>query len=389
MAKTENGYFLIADITGYTQYLSVSELEHAHEVLQTLMELLIEHTRPPLIISRLAGDAVISYGLQDNFLSGQTFLEMIEDTYVAFRRAINLMVLNTSCDCKACANISTLDLKFFVHYGSFTRQRLDQHDELLGADVIVAHRLLKNHVTEATGCRAYALYTDAAIRQLGIEDVCAAMTEHNEEYEHLGEVKTWVQDMHPVWQEKQNALKLEIPANQILFQLEEEYPLPVEAMWNLLTLPEYRSLIVHSVRQNILNRQNGRVGPGSQFQCFHGDGRVTMQTILEWHPFEQMTTEDITPVPRVTVLLNFRVEPTANGTRLMVTCSKGRGPLLNRIICDLGARFLVPASFKQGLNDLRVRLEKELAEGKHEIPQSVPVSAEQIKQAAAASLSDV
>jgi hypothetical protein len=64
MAKTQDGYLLIADISGYTLYLSKSELEHAQEILTALLELLVDHTRPPLVISRLAGDAVISYGLR-------------------------------------------------------------------------------------------------------------------------------------------------------------------------------------------------------------------------------------------------------------------------------------------------------------------------------------
>ncbi|GAB4578214.1 MAG: hypothetical protein Fur0022_09480 [Anaerolineales bacterium] len=106
MSTTQYGYFLIADITGYTAYLSKSELDHAQQTLTALLNLLIRHTKPPLIISRLAGDAVISYGLRDNFFQGQTFVEMIEDTYVAFRRAIDLMVLNTTCTCNACKNIS-------------------------------------------------------------------------------------------------------------------------------------------------------------------------------------------------------------------------------------------------------------------------------------------
>lgn len=388
MAKTENGYFLIADITGYTQYLSASELEHAHEVLQTLLELLIQHTRPPLIISRLAGDAVISYGLRDNFLAGQTFLEMIEDTYVAFRKAIDLMVMNNTCQCNACANISNLDLKFFVHYGAFTRQHLDQHDELLGADVIVIHRLLKNHVTEKTGCRAYALYTDAAIRQLGIEDVCSAMTAHIETYEHLGEVKTWIQNMHPIWKAKRETLKIEIPHDQIVAQQSAEFPVPAEVVWDMLADPEYRSPFLNAVKQNILHRQHGRIAPGSAFQCFHGDGRVTTQTVLEWRPFEQMTTEDSTPVPKTTVLTQFRLTPTVNGTLLTATCSKARGPWLNRKMCDLVARIVVAKVFQKGLADLRILLEKDIAGGKYALPRPVSIPTDQIGQAVTASLSN-
>jgi len=189
MSKTYEGYLLIADITGYTRYLSESELEHAQDTLTALLELLVEHTRPPLVISRLAGDAVISYGLRESFFQGQTLIEKIEDTYVAFRKTIERLVLNNTCRCNACANISNLDLKFFIHYGSFGIQRISDHDELVGSDTNLLHRLLKNSVTEKTGVRAYALFTEAAIQQLGVEDLVDGMTPHTEIYEYLGEVE--------------------------------------------------------------------------------------------------------------------------------------------------------------------------------------------------------
>src|SRR3990170_9006037 len=110
---SEQGYLLIADITGYTAYLSQSELDHAQEILESLLNLLIKGTRPPLVISRLEGDAVISYALRDSFFQGQTLVEMIENLYVDFRHELERMILNTTCTCKACRNISALDLKFF------------------------------------------------------------------------------------------------------------------------------------------------------------------------------------------------------------------------------------------------------------------------------------
>ena len=67
----QRGFILIADITGYTAYLNDSELEHAQGTLTELLELLIEHTKSPLVISRLEGDAVISYGLEAGFIGGQ------------------------------------------------------------------------------------------------------------------------------------------------------------------------------------------------------------------------------------------------------------------------------------------------------------------------------
>ncbi len=73
----ERGYLVIADITGYTAFLNDSELEHS---LRDLLDLLIDQTKPPLVISRLEGDAVISYSPEASFLQGQTIVEIIENT---------------------------------------------------------------------------------------------------------------------------------------------------------------------------------------------------------------------------------------------------------------------------------------------------------------------
>ena len=43
----EQGYLAIADITGYTAYLNESELEHAQDSLSTILNLLIDQTKPP------------------------------------------------------------------------------------------------------------------------------------------------------------------------------------------------------------------------------------------------------------------------------------------------------------------------------------------------------
>ena len=187
-------------------------------------------------------------------------------------------------------------LKFFVHYGSFGVQRLGQHDELVGSDVIVIHRLLKNHVTEKTGCRAYALYTDAAIQQLGLQDICATMAAHQEEYEHLGEVKAWVQDMHPVWEAKKDQTIIHLRPQDILMQVAAEIELPPEVVWDYLIQPEHFNVLAAGTRTEIADRKGGRVSVGAVYQCFHGDTFMP-QTILEWEPFTRILVQAAIPIP--------------------------------------------------------------------------------------------
>lgn len=360
MSQTQSGFLLVADITGYTMFLSESELEHAQEILSTLMELLIEHTRPPLLVSSLEGDAVMSYALRGTDLRGQTFVEMVENTYVAFRQAIEIMVLNNTCQCNACANVANLDLKFFMHYGAFTIQRLSGHDQLVGSDVNLLHRLLKNHVIEQTGIRAYTLYTEAALEKLGLEGMRETMVPHRESYEHLEEVEVWVQDMHPVWQAKQDDVRVTIPPERVVVDVSVDIDMAPYELWDFMSRPEYRALAMNAERQEIVNARHGRIAPGTEFHCYHGGNRESNQVILVWHPFEQMTTQDTTPVPKTTVLVNVLYTPTETGTRMTFQFSRSTGPWWGRIICDFVLARL-SASFGNALLAFKERVESDLA----------------------------
>ena len=350
MSSLKYGLLLIADISGYTVYLSESELEHAQEVLYSLLQLLVEHTRPPLVLSRTAGDAVISYALQESRVQGQTFVELIETTYVEFRRMIERMVLNNTCQCNACSNVSALDLKFFLHYATFGIQRLGGHDELVGSDVNLLHRLLKNKVVEDTGVRAYALYTEPAIVHLGLEGFRDKLIAHREEVEPFGEVPLWVLDLHPVWRARREAERAPIDPDRILVQVETEIGMPPPLVWDYMLQPEFRATLTGSDRgHDVFNRRHGRVAPGTVFHCYHGQ-KLTTETIVEWHPFEQLTTEDFppTPIANTSVIVDHRLVPTARGTRLVQIIAKGRGPLLGRILM----RLVVPTMKKAAQRDI-------------------------------------
>ena len=49
------GYFIITDISGYTEYLTRSELDHANETLQSLFDAQLAHIQFPLHISGFRG----------------------------------------------------------------------------------------------------------------------------------------------------------------------------------------------------------------------------------------------------------------------------------------------------------------------------------------------
>ncbi len=327
----QRGFIVIADITGYTTYLNESELEHAQGTLTDLLTLLIDHTQRPLIISRLEGDAVISYGLETGFVTGQTFLETIEKTYIDFRNAIELMVLNNTCQCNACANVSALDLKFFVHFGSFVLQTIGDHDELLGTDVNLIHRLLKNTVTADTGIRAYLLCTDAALEALGL-DASEAMVRHTEAVPDLGEASMWIMDMAPVYATGADD-RIVFTPDELIGAFAVDVSLPQHVVWDYMSDLEFRKVLLGSDRQEVTDLKSGRVAPGTSYQCFHGNKSYS-QVVLEWRPFERVVVEQTLELPGgpATMVLDYQLTQIDRGTRLTATAARLSGSGLRRVL---------------------------------------------------------
>jgi hypothetical protein len=385
MQSSQDGYLLIADITGYTAFLRESELEHAKESLRSLLDLLIESTRPPLVISRLEGDAVISYAPDGSFLQGQTLVELIEGTYVEFRRALDLMVLNTSCNCLACRNISNLDLKFFVHYGRFALEQLPQYTELIGTDVNLIHRLTKNTVSKELGYHAYVLYTRAALEQLGIPEMFNELTPHIESYEDVGEINTYLFDMHPVWETRKHRLHTVVEPEEAIYTIEEDFPVASVLLWEYFTKPEFRAIILGSDSQRIEDMKEGRIADGSVYVCAHGKN-IVKQSIVDWHPFEQYTIKS--PVPGGGVgLATTHFTPYQDGTKVTIYLGKTQkgSPFVRGLANFIGRKKAGP-TFREGVGALKALVESDIQAGKIARQPVIEIQDAQIESALADSL---
>jgi hypothetical protein len=385
MQHSQDGYLLIADITGYTAFLRESELDHAKDSLRSLLDLLIENTKPPLMISRLEGDAVISYAPEGSFQQGQTLVELIEGTYVEFRRALDLMVLNTTCNCLACRNIANLDLKFFVHYGTFALEPLPAYTELIGSDVNLIHRLTKNNVTEKTGMHAYVLYTKAALEHLAMPGLFDELTRQVESYDDVGEVTVYLLDMHPIWENRKHRYHTVVEPQDAVHTLEKDFSLPPPLLWEYLTNPKYRSIIFDADSQRIEDLKQGRIADGSVYVCSHGKN-IIQQSIIDWHPFEQYTIKSATPGGGF-ALMTIRLTGHGNSTTATALFGKTQeGPTLIRgLVNFVGRKFLAP-SMVEGFNALSEVIEGEITDGKVSQQPAVKVPMDQIENALSESL---
>jgi hypothetical protein len=73
-ARTERGCLLIADISGYTEYVVASPLEYAEDVVADLTRDVVERLEPIVRVNKLEGDAAFGYAL-DGEVDGSMLLD--------------------------------------------------------------------------------------------------------------------------------------------------------------------------------------------------------------------------------------------------------------------------------------------------------------------------
>jgi uncharacterized protein YndB with AHSA1/START domain len=362
----ENGYLVIADISGYTAFLTQVELEHAEGIMKGLFDTLVKEMKSPLVISKLEGDAIFAYAPEGSFVQGQTLLEAIENIYCAFAMSLESMQLNTDCSCKACELMPTLDLKFVLHHGTYMLSEIGGRQELSGTDVILAHRLLKNNIVETSGYIAYAFLSQACADAMALGELKEGMKTHTENYEHLGEVSGYVYDLHSVWHKERDVRRVYVDPDESWFKVEVEVSAKPSLIWDYLANPQLRRHWLQADGMTAVGADKGRIGIGTDYHCAHGDLTI-IQTVVDWKPFDYMTL-DVSFSKDQRFRLTTRLTATDGVTLVSWYFFKlGGSNFINTFLTKRKTskmQGMLSDSFSQGSKLLREMVEKGMAGGK-------------------------
>jgi len=308
---------LIADISGYTEYLSSVEIDHAQDILADLIGTVVTGLRPQFRLAKLEGDAAFCFAPAEQ-VDGSMLLDTVEHCYFGFRRRRRDVRQATSCECNACMRIPDLNLKFVAHHGLALRQRVAGREELLGSDVIVVHRLLKNDIVEKLGSPAYVALTDQLVQRMSIDPVELRMIEHAETYDHIGEIKIWVHDLERRWQEEDARQRVFVDSETAIFGGSVPIAAPPQVVWEFMTTPGRRMQWqapggVTSVDEIV--KPGGRRGAGTVNHCMHGPEALVEQ-VLDWRPFDYYTELSTMPpsMGGIKFTMTYEFEPTPTGT---------------------------------------------------------------------------
>lgn len=189
-----SGTFLLADISGYTAFLQgvaeahralivdAAEPPPAYALLSTLLDAMVEKVAPRFRLVKFEGDALFAVADDPDIVRGPAVIDCLRACHAEFEALLANAESQWTCTCSACARIGDLGLKFVLHHGDYVVQRIVGREELAGPDVIVVHRLLKNHARDLVGDRPYALLTDATLAALEVpaEGMLAAVEAYDD-----------------------------------------------------------------------------------------------------------------------------------------------------------------------------------------------------------------
>ncbi len=282
----ERGYPLLADISGFVPFVTESEIDHANEIVRELLEFIIARLAPIFTLGQVDGDAIFAYAPQNRIIRGETLFELLENTYTEFKDQLLQVSHNRSCGCNACGNASKLDLKFAIHFGEYIPNEFQKQFDLIGlAPYFIRKREWKQPVKQATDWRGYAIFTQDCLTELGL---------HPDDLQAIeipgGSVRTFGLNLESRYESSLELRRVLVTKDEALHSVSLEFPTSVINLWNWINEPDKRTQW-YILKWSARARPNGRTGSGAVNHCNHGIAGDSLETILDWRPFEYYTSE--------------------------------------------------------------------------------------------------
>ncbi len=203
---TKSAIIYIPDISGFTKFVTKTEIKHSEHIISELMEVILKSNLLDFNISEIEGDAVLFYKTGEPPKIGDV-IELSKQMFLNFHNHLKVIERDNICQCGACQTASDLTLKFITHFGDLSEVEIRNFNKIMGGDVILAHRLLKNNVDS----REYLLLSEKYLEtQKSFPDNEGWITykENVEDIDSFGKVNTKYIDFKPL-------LKFISPVNKL------------------------------------------------------------------------------------------------------------------------------------------------------------------------------
>jgi hypothetical protein len=302
-----NGTFILADIGGYTSFLTNVGIEHAKEITSHLFDSLFKVDPSSWKVGNVQGDCLFLYS--DSRQSPRDVSAYLRRLYETFRESIVEVASGSTCRCGACDRSGDLTLKFVVHGGEFDTQAIVGRQELIGPAVVVAHRLLKNSVP----IREYALVTTslAEVAEASGLDV----TPGRDEYGDIGGIDYVYVDFQRVREAFAKSREVYLTEESADVAVSIEIDAPPDVVWSVAMDPGKATKWVPTlVELETLSGTPTEVD--SVHTCLHGDAGKMVHYRVAYDGPSRRVTDRLSHVPFVEKMIQtFEVKPSGAGTK--------------------------------------------------------------------------
>ncbi|HWM17462.1 MAG TPA: DUF2652 domain-containing protein [Microbacterium sp.] len=190
---SERVALLIADIGGYTDYMSTHRFSLAHAEVNTgrILGRMID-AAPGFDLIEIEGDAAFLSRRVDGREPDRAISEVLSAA-ASMHRAFHAereYVATNLCPCSGCKQVGNLKLKFVAHTGEVATQTIRGRLKLVGIDVIHVHRMLKNPVD----IPEYVLVSDELYRT-DLTAMPTSVQEISQDLEGIGTVREYFVDV--------------------------------------------------------------------------------------------------------------------------------------------------------------------------------------------------
>ncbi|UOQ53596.1 DUF2652 domain-containing protein [Hymenobacter cellulosivorans] len=178
----------IPDISGFTRFIQESGSVLAPQLIADLLEILVEANTLNMEVSEIQGDAILFYRLGPP-PTIQEVVTQCRRIFLDFQNYVRLVERDLDSELSTALRAHDLTIKIIVHFGAVSVAQIRQFTKLMGRDVIVVHRLLKNNVTG----NEYILLSDGYLETQPAADVARSFSwtrllRGTCLYDHLGEI---------------------------------------------------------------------------------------------------------------------------------------------------------------------------------------------------------
>ena len=108
---SQNAILFIPDISGFTEFVHHTAINHSKHIISELLELPIDANNMGLELVEIEGDALFLYKLEDK-IDTKVLENQIESMYLAFHTHLKRYEYQRICHCGACSSAYNLKIKF-------------------------------------------------------------------------------------------------------------------------------------------------------------------------------------------------------------------------------------------------------------------------------------